>query len=81
MELLNEIKKALYKDRPIAVLQEISKQALQYKTAVIYDKKMYVVNIEVPLNEIDAVSVFKLREEGQLLRRYVKSYYELDAKF
>ncbi len=80
--MFKDIKKSLMKQKPQATLQIIEKGALQYKTAVIAsDMKMYIVNIAVPVNEIDAVSKFRLHEEGNLLSRYVKSFYELQAKF
>lgn len=62
----NEIKKRLYKEKPLATLQEVRKDGIMYTTFFGED----TVTFLVPLNEVGEV-VWGKTIESQLLIRYI----------
>jgi hypothetical protein len=74
---LNEIKKALYKQKPEAVFQRATKTGLVYEAQIgVLEPesevpiKIQIITFLVPLEEIGDAS-FETKEQSQLLIRYI----------
>lgn len=67
----NEIKKALYKQKPIARLISVSKNGLRYEADFDDEQNLpYFVQFLIPLDDIND-AIFKVHEESQLLIRWI----------
>ena len=66
----NEVKKALYKQKPIAEFTCIVGTTLYYKTKVEIDDKTITVDFSIPVEEIGD-AVFYKEMYGQFLNRYI----------
>jgi len=68
---LNEIKKALYKQNPVAELESVNNDGLFYITSLsLEDMPKYVVMFRVPLIELGE-TVWHKDIEAKLLIRYI----------
>lgn len=65
---MNEIKKALYKEKPVAVFQSIEKGIVSY-AAILNDNS--IVRFEVPFKDMGETP-FLLNMEARLLIRWIK---------
>lgn len=65
--MLNEIKKALYKEKPVAQFQYIRKGITYYQTHL---TELGVVNFEVPVSDMGDAD-FTQEMEGNLLNRWI----------
>ena len=70
----NDIKKALYKQKPIATVTHI-KSGVVYYTAFLGD--FTKIFFEVPVNDMGDAS-FKSQIEAQLLIRWISSWVKLE---
>jgi len=80
----NEIKKALYKEKPIAKMTDDGKTGIRGATAItgsIYMAKTSIGNVRffVPHHEIDS-DLLKLEMPAQLLIRWIDSLFSDVAK-
>ena len=66
----NEIKKALYKQKPTAEFTCIVGTTLYYKTKVEIDDKTITVDFAIPVDEIGD-AVFYKEMDAQFLNRYI----------
>jgi hypothetical protein len=66
----NEIKKALYKQKPIAKFNCIIGTTLYYKTTIINEEKSILIDFAIPVEEIGD-AVFQAEMDGKLLNRYI----------
>ena len=64
---LTQIKKALYKEKPIAILKERTKAGLHYEAVCTEG----IVNFVVPYDEVGE-DLFTATMESQLLIRWIK---------
>jgi len=65
-----EIKKALYKQKPVAEFNCIIGTTLYYKTKVLFEDKSITVDFAIPVDEIGD-AVFYKEMDGKLLNRYI----------
>jgi len=65
-----EIKKALYKQKPIAEFNCIIGTTLYYKTKVLFEDKNITIDFAIPVDEIGD-AVFHKEMDGKLLNRYI----------
>lgn len=70
MKDLNEIKKALYKQKPIAEFGYIRENIWNYSTEVVIDNEEIIVEFAVPRDDMGEKS-FDLKMEAQLLIRWI----------
>jgi len=66
---LNEIKKALYKQKPTATLVNISKNGLLY-TCSIYEDKFISIDLLIPLTDLGDAT-FNNKMDAKLLIRWI----------
>jgi hypothetical protein len=68
----NEIKKALYKQKPTAVLSMIRQGVAYYSTKVIAEDStsLETVNFEVPVNDMGEADFF-IEMDGKYLGRWI----------
>ena len=66
----NEIKKALYKQKPIATLLFIRKEVAYYTASVEMDDANYAIRFEVPVNDMGDADYFP-EMDAKLLIRYI----------
>lgn len=67
---LNDIKKFLYKNKPKAILLQVTKNVLNYKVDIREGDSYLVVQILVPIEDIGDASFFP-EMEAQLLIRWI----------
>lgn len=72
---INEIKKEVYKQKPLAELVlPITADGLRYRSIVLNDQNKPVhIYFCVPFKDITAPSTFKRSEEAQLLLRWLQN--------
>ena len=66
----NEIKKALYKQNPIAKLSMIRKGVAYYATIITNEEKLIEICFEIPINDMgDADFLYEM--ESKFLNRWI----------
>lgn len=63
----SEIKKTLYKEKPIAQLYHFGKEVYKYRAAT----SLGIVHFEIPIKEMGEL-LFESQEQAQLLIRWLK---------
>jgi hypothetical protein len=69
---LNDIKKYLYKNKPIAALKNVTADGIWYSCDIEISTTTYEVLFCVPLNEIGD-TIFERQMPAQLLNRYINT--------
>ena len=67
----NEIKKCLYRQKPKATLLFIRKGVAYYESKIEYnDNKEYIINFEVPVNDMGDADFFPIMD-AKLMNRWL----------